>query len=159
MGAGGTRVTKILDQIKTSAAAATGFDADRVFQGKKVHEETDDHEEAVRGQAAETVGYFTFFPTVRTGGGKGKVGTLTVEGTVEAHLPQETTTDANSLLDMVEGLFKALTRSDTFEALDLPVVVLEGSNWVAPDEFSGSLKDAIVEFQMTLVYQLGVNCE
>jgi len=159
MGAGGTRVTKILDQIKTTAGGVTGFDPARVFQGKKVHGETDDHEEGVRGQTAETVGYFTFYPTLRTGGTKNRVGTLTVEGIVEAHLPQEDTTDANSLLDMVEALFKALTRSDTFEALSLPSVVLDGSNWRAPDELGGDLKDAIVEFQMTLVYQLGVNCE
>lgn len=149
MGAGATGVTKVLDQIATEAALVTGFTAaGRVFQGKKVHDESDNHEENIRGQTAEAQGYFTFSLESRQAGTLSQPGAMIVKGLVEVYLPQEDSTDANSAYDLVENLFAALMKSGPFD--DHGAKPSGSSAW-GPVEDLGEPKDGIAEFEMSLV--------
>ena len=153
MAAGTTKVTKVMDLIKTTAD--TGAFEDRVYQGKKVHAEDDNHEEAVRALSAGE-GFFTFAIDVRGAGTRSRTGSLTVRGLVETPLPQETTDDGNTVYDMIEALFKSLVKASTFE--DEGARPLGESFW-SPVDDEGAPKDGIAEFQLTLVYDVGALCE
>jgi hypothetical protein len=147
MGAGTTAVTKTLDQCRQSLSAISGI---TVYQGKKRFSESDNLEETVRASTPEATGWISIWLEEYVGNNQTNMTQLTVGGLLVSFLPKDTTTDVNTLYDLVMACVTSLQREANFSMARPSGVTVQRSI----DE----LEDGVVEYDFRARFILGPTC-
>lgn len=149
MGAGARQPSRVLDRIayQVGTIAAIGT---RIAQGKRRFTELESSlENVVKALTAESQGYFAFYMSERSSGNQTEVGTMTVTALLFASLPKDTTSDVNSLSDLLEDVLKQLSIESNFSNIGArPASVTYAES---PDNF----EDGISVWEFTAVYKIG----
>ena len=152
MAAGATITSKIVDVAVARCVAVAAIGAARTTQGKKRFAEGDDRHADVRALTAETQGYAHVSLVSRSYAGMLSSGSVEINVSLLIYLPKDTTTDANSALDLAENTLKSLME-------DIPYNAVGGLNPTGSYQqvFDG-LDDGVLEFTFSISVGTGPLC-
>lgn len=146
MGVGTTNPTKVYDAAGTAAATVANVE---VRKGRYRLDELVSEENEVRAFPKETRARLILVIGERTTGGLTGQATVAIDGLVEYHLGKDDSSDCNSIYDLVDNIFKAISNESTFNAVGASVV---SGRWAPVDD---DIEDGVAHFELSVTYSIG----
>lgn len=140
---------QILDKVNSLAGAVTGVSS---YQGRKRWGETDDPEQTLRNQAAETRAIVGWFVEERYAPAQSSTqnGTVTIRGQVTIRLNTQASSDTDLACDLIDEIFVAVMQEDEYD-MARPT----DGRWALDND---DLQDDIANYFITLTFSVGPLC-
>lgn len=155
MAAGTDVVTRTLDAMATAVGAVSGMTA-RVYQGRKVFEDNENFENVIRALTAETQGALGLWLDGCTARGQTSPGEMNVVGLAGIRLPKDTSSDCNSLYELLRAIQRVLSLEATYQSIGSKPLEVTFAESEGPDDMAEC--DGISWWDFTMRYDIGLIC-
>ena len=114
MAAGTTALTKNMDQIVTLVGAVTGISSARTYAGKKHFTDAQNLENIIKALSDQSQGIFAIWFKDREVDTQIRPGTYIYGALIGVPLEYNTTTDCNTLYDLLESILTAIFQENEY---------------------------------------------